>query len=127
MATITVTDAGDANYQPGSKDVTVYVYGASDNTVAKPAKVTGVKVTNLKGGKVKVTWTKQNQKNIKYYVKKTVGKKSAGKSVGSNKTTLSVKKGATVKVKVKAYIYDATGKKLVGSYSKTITKKTDKK
>ncbi len=127
VATITVTDAGDANYQPGSKDVTVYVYGASDNTVAKPAKVTGVKVTNLKGGKVKVTWTKQNQKNIKYYVKKTVGKKSAGKSVGSNKTTLSVKKGATVKVKVKAYIYDTTGKKLVGSYSKTITKKTDKK
>ena len=99
----------------------------TDDTVKKPSKVTGVKVTNLKGGKVKVTWTKQNQKNIKYYVKKTVGKKSAGKSVGSNKTTLSVKKGATVKVKVKAYIYNAEGTKLVGSYSKTITKKTDKK
>ena len=97
------------------------------DTTTTPSKVTGVKVTNLKGGKVKVTWTKQNQKNIKYYVKKTVGKKSAGKSVGSNKTTLSVKKGATVKVKVKAYIYDAAGKKLVGTYSKTITKKTDKK
>ena len=126
VATITVTDAGNADYQGSSKDVTVYVSG-NDETTATPAKVTGVKVTNLKGGKVKVTWTKQNQKNIKYYVKKTVGKKSAGKSVGSNKTTLSVKKGATVKVKVKAYIYDATGKKLVGSYSNTVTKKTDKK
>ena len=95
--------------------------------VTKPTKVTGLKVKNKKGGKVTVSWTKQNQQNIKYYVKKTVGKKSAGKSVGSNKTTLSVKKGATVKVKVKAYIYNASGKKLVGSYSKTVTLKTDKK
>ena len=128
--TVTVA-ANSADGKTGdSAVITVIVKGnetITDDTVKKPSKVTGVKVTNLKGGKVKVTWTKQNQKNIKYYVKKTVGKKSAGKSVGSNKTTLSVKKGATVKVKVKAYIYDATGKKLVGSYSKTVTKKTDKK
>lgn len=112
-----------------SANIAVVVRGNAtvEDDVKTPSKVTGVKITNLKGGKVKVTWTKQNQKNIKYYVKKTVGKKSSGKSVGSNKTTLSVKKGATVKVKVKAYIYDATGKKLVGSYSKTVTKKTDKK
>ena len=112
-----------------SANIAVVVRGNAtvEDDVKTPSKVTGVKITNLKGGKVKVTWTKQNQKNIKYYVKKTVGKMSAGKSVCSNKTTLSVKKGATVKVKVKAYIYDATGKKLVGSYSKTVTKKTDKK
>lgn len=53
--------------------------------------------------------------------------KSAGKSVGSNETTLSVKKGATVKVKVKAYVYDNAGTKLVGAYSATVTKKTDNK
>ncbi len=104
--------------------VTVIVSSAD---VQKPAKVTGVKVTNKKGGYVTVTWKKQNQKNIKYYVKKTVGKKSSGKSVNGGKTTLVVKKGATVKVKVKAYVYDATGKKLVGAYSTTVTKKTDKK
>jgi hypothetical protein len=97
------------------------------DTTTTPSKVTGVKVTNKKGGYVTVTWKKQSQKNIKYYVKKTVSGKSAGKSVNGNKTTLAVKKGATVKVKVKAYIYDATGKKLVGTYSKTVTKKTDKK
>ena len=128
--TVTVAATSADGKTGDSAVITVIVKGnetIADDTVKKPSKVTGVKVTNLKGGKVKVTWTKQNQKNIKYYVKKTVGKKSAGKSVGSNKTTLSVKKGATVKVKVKAYIYDATGKKLVGSYSKTITKKTDKK
>ena len=127
---VTVTGVAADGTTAESAVVAVIVKGnatITDDTVKKPSKVTGVKVTNLKGGKVKVTWTKQNQKNIKYYVKKTVGKKSAGKSVGSNKTTLSVKKGATVKVKVKAYIYNAEGTKLVGSYSKTITKKTDKK
>lgn len=97
------------------------------DTTTTPSKVTGVKVTNKKGGYVTVTWKKQSQKNIKYYVKKTVSGKSAGKSVNGNKTTLAVKKGATVKVKVKAYIYTAAGKKLVGTYSKTVTKKTDKK
>ena len=134
QTTLNVTAAADTKKGIAEKTIKVPVVVTdangeipSNNNVKKPAKVTGVKITNLKGGKVKVSWKKQNQKNIKYYVKKTVGKKSAGKSVGSNKTTLSVKKGATVKVKVKAYIYDATGKKLVGSYSKTVTKKTDKK
>jgi hypothetical protein len=134
QTTLNVTAAADTKKGIAEKTIKVPVVVTdangeipSNDNVKKPAKVTGVKITNLKGGKVKVTWTKQSQKNIKYYVKKTVGKKSAGKSVGSNKATLSVKKGATVKVKVKAYIYDATGKKLVGSYSKTVTKKTDKK
>ena len=132
--TVKVSAAADTTQNIAAEEIEIPVVVTdangevpSNNTVKKPAKITGVKVTNLKGGKVKVTWKKQSQKNIKYYVKKTVGKKSSGKSVGSNKTTLSVKKGATVKVKVKAYIYDATGRKLVGSYSKTVTKKTDKK
>lgn len=128
VTSIKVATTSDGK-EGSSANIAVVVRGNAtvEDDVKTPSKVTGVKITNLKGGKVKVTWTKQNQKNIKYYVKKTVGKKSSGKSVGSNKTTLSVKKGATVKVKVKAYIYDATGKKLVGSYSKTVTKKTDKK
>ena len=121
---ITVSSPEDATHMAGVDYVTVIVSSAD---VQKPAKVTGVKVTNKKGGYVTVTWNKQNQKNIKYYVKKTIGKKSSGKSVNGGKTTLVVKKGATVKVKVKAYVYDATGKKLVGTYSTTVTKKTDKK
>jgi hypothetical protein len=121
---ITVSSPEDATHMAGVDYVTVIVSSADVKT---PAKVIGVKVTNKKGGYVTVTWNKQNQKNIKYYVKKTVGKKSSGKSVNGGKTTLVVKKGATVKVKVKAYVYDATGKKLVGAYSTTVTKKTDKK
>ena len=121
---ITVSSPEDATHMAGVDYVTVIVSSADVKT---PAKVTGVKVSNKKGGYVTVTWKKQNQKNIKYYVKKTVGKKSSGKSVNGGKTTLVVKKGATVKVKVKAYVYDATDKKLVGAYSTTVTKKTDKK
>lgn len=120
-AVITVNSAATTTMNPGVKTVTVTV------TATKPAKVTGVKVANLKGGKVKVTWTKDSNPNVKYYVKKTIGKKSAGKSVNGGKTTLTVKKGATVKVKVKAYVYDETGTKLVSAYSTTVTKKTDKK
>ena len=126
------TTTVDVTYGGTTKSVIVYVTNyengkGSTTTASKPAKVTGVKVTNKKGGFVTVTWDKQDQENIKYYVKKTVNGKSAGKSVNGGKTTLTVKKGATVKVKVKAYVYDATGKKLVGTYSKTVTKKTDKK
>ena len=128
VATITVTDAGDANYQSGSKDVTVYVYGASDNTVAKPAKVTGLKVSNKKGAYVSVKWASQG-KNINYRVYKKVGNgKWVGKNVAGNKTTLSVKKGAKVQVKVKSYVKDANGKTTWGpAATKAKTFKTDKK
>ncbi len=94
----------------------------------KPAKVTGVKVSNKKGSKVTVSFKKVTTvPTIKYYVQKKIGKKTSGKSIGSTKTTLSVKKGATVKVRVKAYYYDENGSKHVGAYSAWKTLKTDKK
>ena len=101
-------------------------YSTADSKT--PAQVKGVKLGNKKGAKVVVKFTKDTtDKNIKYYVQKKVGKKTSGKSVGSNRTILSVKKGDTVKVRVKAYYYDANGVKHVGKYSKWVTKKTDKK
>jgi len=93
----------------------------------KPSKVTGLKVANKKGAKVSVSFDAASNHNMKYWVQKKIGKKVAGKSVASNKTTLSVKKGAKVKVRVKAYYYDASGKKHVGAYSAWKTLKTDKK
>ena len=93
----------------------------------KPSKVTGLKVSNKKGAKVSVTFDAATNHNMKYWVQKKIGKKVAGKSVSSNKATLSVKKGATVKVRVKAYYYDAEGNKQVGAYSAWKTLKTDKK
>ena len=93
----------------------------------KPSKVTGLKVANKKGAKVSVSFDAASNHNMKYWVQKKIGKKVAGKSVASNKATLSVKKGATVKVRVKAYYYDNEGNKHVGAYSAWKTLKTDKK
>ncbi len=107
--------------------VTVKEYENGKNSDGTPVQVTGVTVSNKKGAAVKVTFDKSSIKNVKYYVQKKVSGKTSGKSVGSNKTTLSVKKGATVKVRVKAYYYDAAGNKLVGSYSAWKSLKTDKK
>ncbi|MDD5956872.1 MAG: hypothetical protein PUC40_07820, partial [Lachnospiraceae bacterium] len=102
-------------------------YDASAATT-KPAKITGLKVSNKKGAKVTVKFNKvTTNSTMRYYVQKKVGSKVSGKSVGSTKTTLSVKKGATVKVRVKAYYYDENGKKHVGTYSAWKTLKTDKK
>ena len=92
-----------------------------------PSKVTGLKVANKKGAKVSVSFDAASNHNMKYWVQKKIGKKVAGKSVASNKATLSVKKGATVKVRVKAYYYDNEGNKHVGAYSAWKTLKTDKK
>ncbi len=125
---LTTTDRRDIH----KKEVKLAVeYDGSNGNTAKPAKITGVKVGNKKGAKVVVKFTKssldKNSLSMKYYVQKKVGKKTSGKSIGSARTTLSVKKGATVKVRVKAYYYDAAGQKHVGAYSKWVTKKTDKK
>jgi hypothetical protein len=94
----------------------------------KPAKVTGLKVANKKGAKVSVSWTSQG-KNINYRVYKKVGNgKWVAKNVAGSKTTLSVKKGAKVQVKVKSYVKDENGKTTWGpAATKAKTFKTDKK
>ena len=63
----------DVTYADQTKSVTVNVtnYENGNGSVYTPAKVTGVKVANVKGGKVKVTWTAADNSNVKYYVKKT--------------------------------------------------------
>ena len=68
-------------------------------------------------------------KNINYRVYKKVGNgKWVGKNVAGSKTTLSVKKGAKVQVKVKSYVKDANGKTTWGpAATKAKTFKTDKK
>ena len=112
----------------GTEDFKLAVKYDASAATTKPAKVTGVKVSNKKGAKVTVSFKKvTTAPTIRYYVQKKIGKKTSGKSIGSTKTTLSVKKGATVKVRVKAYYYDENGSKHVGAYSAWKTLKTDKK
>ena len=121
-ATITASADGVAD----SVSIPVIVT-AQEKTVA-PAKVTGVKVSNKKGAYVSVKWASQG-KNINYRVWKKVGNgKWVGKNVAGSKTTLSVKKGAKVQVKVKAYVKDTNGKTTWGpTATKAKTFKTDKK
>ena len=121
---VAVSYGGDTQYV----NVNVTNYENGNGSTETPAKVTGVKVSNKKGAKVTVKFNKvTTAPTMKYYVQKKVSGKTAGKSVGSAKTTLSVKKGATVKVRVKAYYYDVNGDKHVGAYSAWKTLKTDKK
>ncbi len=124
FSVITISAAGDGEtIAPAEKQIVV-TYKAQ----VVPAKVTGLKVSNKKGAKVTVKFNKvTTAPTMKYYVQKKIGKKTSGKSVGSTKATLSVKKGATVKVRVKAYYYDANGQKHVGAWSSWKTLKTDKK
>ena len=124
FSVITIEAAGDGEtIAPAQKQIVV-TYKAK----IVPSKVTGVKVSNKKGAKVTVSFKKvTTAPTMKYYVQKKVSGKTSGKSVGSTKTTLSVKKGATVKVRVKAYYYDENGSKHVGAYSAWKTLKTDKK
>ena len=126
-AVITVTSPEDADHVEGQAFVTVLVSQTGDIT-ATPEKVTGLKVSNKKGAYVSVKWASQG-KNINYRVWKKVGNgKWVGKNVAGNKTTLSVKKGAKVQVKVKAYVKNAAGKTTWGpKATKAKTFKSDKK
>ena len=91
----------------------------------KPAKVTSLKVANVKGAKVKVSF-KKSAKATGYLVTYKVGKKTVKKTTTKTALTLSVKKGAKVKVSVKAFNKNAAGAK---QYSAAVSKtlKTDKK
>ena len=123
---LTATNRTDIHHK--YVNVAVTYTGEASADAKNPAQVKGVKVSNKKGAKVTVKFNKITANStMRYYVQKKVGKKVSGKSIGSTKTTLSVKKGATVKVRVKAYYYDANGVKHVGKYSSWKTLKTDKK
>ncbi len=126
VAIITVTDAGDENTEGGSVDVPVYVKARAAVVIAKPAKVTGLKVANVKGAKVKVSF-KKSAKAAGYVVTYKIGKKTYKKTITSTSTKLSVKKGAKVTVTVKAFNYKDGNVKQFGAASKAVSKKTDKK
>lgn len=120
-AVVTVKAAETDTVNAGTATIVVTV-------PSNPQKVTGVKVSNKKGAYVTVKWTSQGS-NVNYRVYKKVGNgKWVGKNVAGSKATLSVKKGAKVQVKVKAYVKDSTGKTTWGpKATKAKTFKTDKK
>lgn len=127
-ATITVKDYGDyGDYQIAGAtktiDVTVKEPEKREETVKKPGRVTGVKIRNVKGAKVKVSWKKRSDA-ASYTLSYRTGKKGKWKTRSTARTsmTISVKKNIKVYVRVNA-VNDA-GK---GKYSRVVSKKTDKK
>ena len=97
------------------------------DTTPVPAKVTGLKIANKKGAAVKVSWKNQGS-GIKYRVYKKVGNGDwVAKNVSSSSTSLKVKKGAKVTVKVKAYAKSSSNKTIWGPKATQASKKTDKK
>jgi hypothetical protein len=106
-----------------------YRASKAEEEIAKPAKVTGLKVANVKGAKAKVSF-KKVKGALGYKVVYKVGKKTVTKTLkGAAKTsvTLKVAKGKKVTVKVRAYNKSVKGKSQFGAYSAKKTLKTDKK
>ncbi|SDX07895.1 Ig-like domain (group 2) [Lachnospiraceae bacterium KHCPX20] len=110
----------------GAKAIVAVNVTAPVKKINKPAQVTGVKVVNVKGAKAKVTF-KKSKKAVGYVVVYKVGKKTYKKTIYKNAVVISVKKGATVKVTVKAFNYKDGNVQQFAKASKTVSKKTDKK
>lgn len=102
--------------------------GRRINSTAKPAVPSGVKLSySKKTKKLTVTWKRNRNKNVFYQVQKTISGKSSKKNVDGKKTTLKVTKGKTVKIRVRAYYTSTNGKRIIGKWSKTVSKKIPKK
>ncbi len=92
----------------------------------KPAVVKGLKVTNVKGAKVKVSF-KKSANTVGYEVIYKIGKKTYKKQTTDTSVVLSVKKGAKIVVKVRSYNYKDNTVKQFSKASAKKTLKTDRK
>lgn len=104
---------------------------SSTQTVQKPTKVTSVKVSNLWGRKIKVSWSRQQKISgyqIQYAQNKkfTKSKKTVNVSRGSSlKIIRGLKKKKTYYVRVRAYAASGNSK-LYGAWSKSVKIKIKK-
>lgn len=98
----------------------------SDDSVPVPAKVTGVKISNSKGPRVKVSFTDQDDADG-YQISYSYNGVTKKKNVRGASAKFFVPKGKNVTVKVRAYNYNDKDKKQYGSWSAALSKKTDRK
>lgn len=98
----------------------------SDDSVPVPAKVTGVKISNSKGPRVKVSFTDQDDADG-YQISYSYNGVTKKKNVRSASAKLFVPKGKNVTVMVRAYNYNDKDQKQYGSWSAALSKKTDRK
>lgn len=98
----------------------------SDDSVPVPAKVTGVKISNSKGPRVKVSFTDQDDADG-YQISYSYSGVTKKKNVRGASAKLFVPKGKKVTVMVRAYNYNDKDEKQYGSWSAALSKKTDRK
>ncbi len=98
----------------------------NSDAVPVPSKVGGLKVSNIKGARIRVSFNGDDDADG-YQISYTYGGKSRTKDVSGTSTKLHVSKGKKVSVKVRAYNYDDNDQKQYGTWSGTKTLKTDKK
>jgi hypothetical protein len=98
----------------------------SGNTVPVPDKVTGIKVSNVKGPKVKISFSDQDDAEG-YQISYTYSGVTRTKTISSTSAKVYVPKGKTVSVKVRAYNHNDSDQKQYGEWSSVKTKKTDRK
>lgn len=118
-------DNASAGSDNSNDDSDSHDYG--DEVASAPAKVTGVKISNAKGAKAKVSFTGQDVA-AGYQVWYSYSGKIKRKYVyDTTSTKISVPKGKKVSVKVRAFTYDDNDERQFGAWSVTKVKKTDKK
>ncbi len=98
----------------------------NSDAVPVPSKVGGLKVSNIKGARIRVSFNGDDDADG-YQISYTYGGETRTKDVSGTSTKLHVSKGKKVSVKVRAYNYDDNDQKQYGTWSGTKTLKTDKK
>ncbi len=126
---ITVKAAATDKLAEGQKIVPVVITEEEKAPVVvnnKPSAVKGLKVTNVKGAKVKVSY-KKAKNTVGYQVYYKIGGSAYTKYTSKTTLNLKVKAGAKISVKVRAYNYKDNTVKQFGKYCAYKTLKTDKK
>lgn len=99
----------------------------TDDTVAIPERVSGLSLKNIKGSKVKVSFSDiENASGYQVWYSYS-GRIKRKMVYDSASTKLSIPKKKKVTVKVRAFNYDNNDQKQYGSWSATKILKTDKK
>ena len=126
-ALVTVKAEETAKQAAGEKIVPIVVTEKEEKVINhKPAMVKGLKISNVKGARVKVSFAAA-ENAVGYDVRYKVGKKTYVKRITSTSVVLKVKKGAKITVKVRSFNYKDNTTRQFGRYCAAKSLKTDKK
>lgn len=124
---VTVKAEETTKQAAGEKIVPIVVTEKEEKVINhKPAMVKGLKISNVKGARVKVSFAAA-ENAVGYDVRYKVGKKTYVKRITSTSVVLKVKKGAKITVKVRSFNYKDNTTRQFGRYCAAKSLETDKK